>query len=391
MEKILLLGGSPQQIPAIDYAKKQDYYTILCDFLSDNPGQYHADKFYCVSTTDKEAVLEVAEKEKVDGVIAYASDPAAPTASYVSETLGLPGNKYSIVKIMSEKDLFRNFLLKNGFNTPQFKFYSNLNSLLSDFDTFDRPMILKPVDSSGSKGVARIQNFSTIPALFTEAMNYSRCKRIIVEEYIDGPQLHGDAFVSNGKVVFSYLGDHYFNGMFNSSTMYPSQFPKSVIREMEKELQRFIGLVGFQIGSINVEFRISNREKKFYIIEVGPRNGGHYTPNIIQYASGFNLIKASVDTALGKEFEPQEALKKGYYVNLVLYSMQSGIFQGVEFSENLKQHILETFINKKKGDEILSRSGSNTAVGVLLLNFRTMEEMHYYVDNSNKFYDILLN
>ena len=158
MKKILLLGGSQQQIPAIDYAKKQEYYTILCDFLPDNPGQYHADKFYCISTTDKEAVLEVAEKEKVDGVIAYASDPAAPTAAYVSEKLGLPGNKYSIVKIMSEKDLFRNFLLKNGFNTPKFKIYSDLNSLLSDFDNFDRPMIIKPVDSSGSKGIARIQN-----------------------------------------------------------------------------------------------------------------------------------------------------------------------------------------------------------------------------------------
>ena len=252
-------------------------------------------------------------------------------------------------------------------------------------------MILKPVDSSGSKGVARIQSFKTIPTLFSEAMNYSRCKRIIVEEYIDGPQLHGDAFVSNGKVVFSYLGDHYFNGALNSSTMYPSQFPKGVIWEMENELQRFIGLVGFQIGGINVEFRISNREKKPYIIEVGPRNGGHYTPNIIQYASGFNLIKASVDSTLGIEFEPQETLKKGFYVNLVLYSMQSGIFQGVEFSDNLMQHILETFIYKKKGDEILSRSGSNTAVGVLLLNFRTMEEMHYYVDNSNKFYNILLD
>ena len=81
MKKILLLGGSAQQIVAIKTAKKLGYYTILCDFLPDNPGQYEADKFYLVSTTDKDTVLEVAKKENIDGILAYASDPAAPTAA----------------------------------------------------------------------------------------------------------------------------------------------------------------------------------------------------------------------------------------------------------------------------------------------------------------------
>ncbi len=85
LKKILLLGGSTQQIPAIEYANKMGYYTLLCDYLPDNPGKKYADKFYCVSTTDKDAVLKVAEKEKIDGIVAYASDPAAPTAAYVAE------------------------------------------------------------------------------------------------------------------------------------------------------------------------------------------------------------------------------------------------------------------------------------------------------------------
>ena len=90
MKKILLLGGSAQQVVAIETAKKLGYYTILCDFLDDNPGQFVADKFYLVSTTNKEAVLNVAEREKIDGILAYASDPAAPTAAYVAEKMGLP-------------------------------------------------------------------------------------------------------------------------------------------------------------------------------------------------------------------------------------------------------------------------------------------------------------
>ena len=84
-KKLLLLGGSAQQVVAIKTAKRLGCETILCDFLPDNPGQYAADKFYLVSTTDKEAVLDVARKEQVDGVLAYAADPAAPTAAYVAE------------------------------------------------------------------------------------------------------------------------------------------------------------------------------------------------------------------------------------------------------------------------------------------------------------------
>ena len=115
MKKILLLGGSAQQIIAIKTAKRLGYYTVLCDFLEDNPGQYEADKFYLVSTTDKEAVLDVAQKEHVDGVLAYASDPAAPTAAYVGEKLNLPTNPYKSVEILCNKDKFREFLTTNGF------------------------------------------------------------------------------------------------------------------------------------------------------------------------------------------------------------------------------------------------------------------------------------
>ncbi len=85
MKKLLLLGGSAQQVIAIETAKKMGYYTILCDYLTDNPGQYVADKFYLASTTDTDKILEISKKEDIDGIMAYASDPAAPTAAYVAE------------------------------------------------------------------------------------------------------------------------------------------------------------------------------------------------------------------------------------------------------------------------------------------------------------------
>ena len=118
MRTILLLGGSRQQVVAIEKAKALGYRTVLCDYLPDNPGQYVADAFYLVSTTDREAVLDVAKHEQVEGVLAYASDPAAPTAAFVAEALGLPTNPLRSVEILSQKHLFRKHLREAGLPCP---------------------------------------------------------------------------------------------------------------------------------------------------------------------------------------------------------------------------------------------------------------------------------
>ena len=114
-KKILFLGAAPSQIPPIKYAKSQGYYVITCDYLPENPGHELADEYHNVSTTDKDAVLELAKKLEIDGIVAYASDPAAPTAAYVAEKMGLPGNPYDSVLILARKDLFRAFLKDNGY------------------------------------------------------------------------------------------------------------------------------------------------------------------------------------------------------------------------------------------------------------------------------------
>ena len=104
MKKVLMLGGSLYQTFAIKEAVRLGYYVITCDYLPNNPGHKFAHESYNVSTTDKEAVLDLARKLHVDGVVAYASDPAAPTAAYVCEELGLPTSPYKSVEILSKKD-----------------------------------------------------------------------------------------------------------------------------------------------------------------------------------------------------------------------------------------------------------------------------------------------
>ena len=139
MKKILLLGGSYFQVPSVKKTKELGYYTITCDYLPDNPGHKFADEYYNVSTTDKEAVLKLAQELKIDGIVCYASDPAAITAAYVAEKMGLAGQPYKSVEILANKDLFRKFLAENGFNTPRAQGYTKVADVKKDWDLFKIP------------------------------------------------------------------------------------------------------------------------------------------------------------------------------------------------------------------------------------------------------------
>ena len=180
------------------------YYVITCDYLPTNPGHKYADEYYNVSTIDKEAVLKLAMELKVDGVVAYASDPAAPTAAYVCEKLGLPTSPYQSVEILSNKDKFRDFLQKNGFNCPKAMGFTTYEEALAHIDGFQMPVMVKPVDSSGSKGINKMTDKSQLKDFVEDALKYSRGKRFLIEEFIvkKGHQISGDAFQLMGNWCF---------------------------------------------------------------------------------------------------------------------------------------------------------------------------------------------
>lgn len=254
MKKLLVLGAMTMHIPLIKRARELGIYVITCDYIPQNEGHKYADEAYYDSTTDFDAVLKLAKKCEVDGVMTYNSDPAALTAAYVSEKLSLKGSGYCAVEIMSEKDKFRSFLKENGFNTPYFKQYTCIDDFKKETERFKFPVMIKPVDSSGSKGIVKIESTEGIDKYFANAMQYSRCKRVIIEEYIDryGAQLHGDGYVRDGKLEFIYLGDHCFNTQENDlvpmATTFPSQHTAHDIQRVEDEVRRFVDLVEFKQG-----------------------------------------------------------------------------------------------------------------------------------------------
>ena len=226
MKKILILGAMEMHLPLIKRAQEFGHYVITCDYIPEAPGHKIADECYFESTTDLDAVLRLARKLQIDSIMTYNSDPAAPTAAFVAEKLQLPGNSYQAVKTMSEKDLFRSFLHKNGLNCPKFISFDKC-SRSPEIPQDYYPVIVKPVDSSGSKGCTVVYKHEDLFCALEAALEKSRCGRCIVEEYIepDGKQLHGDGFIKNGKVEFLYLGDHYFDKKINNLVPYSTAYP----------------------------------------------------------------------------------------------------------------------------------------------------------------------
>ena len=400
MKKILLLGGSAQQIVAIETAKKLGYDTVLCDYLTDNPGQHHADKFYLVSTTDKEVVLEVAKQENIDGILAYASDPAAPTAAYVAEKLGLPGSPYRSVEMLSNKDLFRAFLAENGFCTPKADAYSTVEDALSALQggAFRFPVIVKPVDSSGSKGVGRIDALSEAEERLAYAMQFSRGQRIIVEEFVEkyGYQVAGDGLSIDGKLVFRCFGNDHFdpsgvNPYVPVSASFPYCLPEWVHQKIHDEIQRLLTLLHMGSSTYNFDIRV-DKDMNVYLMEIAPRDGGNYIPQVIQHLTGVDLVEYSVRMAMGEPVQPpKEAEVKGFASYFAVHSSNSGVLDRIAISDEVRsKHIVEEFGLKQPGEEVRAFTGANTALGCLLMQFDSMDQMLNMMDHPGSWIHVVL-
>lgn len=396
-KKVLFLGGAYPQIPSIQYAIDKGYYVITCDYLPNNPGHKLADEYHNVSTTDKEAVLNLASQLKIDGIVAYASDPAAPTASYVAEKLGLPGNPYSSIKILTEKDLYRNFLHENGFNAPKAKGFSKYDKLIKELESFNFPIMMKPVDSSGSKGASVQHNKDNLEEAFNYALSYSRAKRIIVEEYVHrkGPQMHGDCFVLNGKLKFACIGDHLFDEQVNPfvpvSTTFPTMFPDYIVEKAMDELNRAFKLLNLKACACNIEIMVDQSDN-IYLMEIGPRNGGNFVPQVIKYVSGTNLVELTVDASLGlnhKGYIPllNNEIPCAYYV---IHSRSHGIFENISIDPEIEKLILEKHIYVKKGDKVKPYHGSNCSMGVIIFKADNPKQLRNLVENMEQYIHLQL-
>ena len=391
MKKILFLGASELQTAPLWYAKKKGYRIITCDNQPKNPGHLIAHESYNISTTDKEEVLNLGRKLKIDGIVAYGSDPAAPTASYVAEKMNLIGNPYNAVLTLTRKDFFRKFLKKNGFNVPLSKSFSDRYKAKNWLKKLKLPVFIKPVDSSGSKGITQIKSYHQFESAFNHALAFSRKKKVIVEEkiYRKGYQVAGDGFVINGNLVFHCWANEHFNKNINGIVPIGESFPsiqnKSLLLRAVSETQRLINLVGYKVGAINFDF-IFNRNEELFFLELGPRNGGCLIPEVIKYATGVDLVSLTVESALfDQNFKQLNNHTEGFWSSFMIHSAHDGIFKELNISKKIKNKIVEKRLFINIGNPVKKFLGSNEIIGAMIIRFNNLEEMVKIMDDIDRY------
>ncbi len=380
-KSILMLGGSRQQVVAIEKAKELGFRTVLCDYLPDNPGQYVADVFYQESTTDRERMLEIARAEGVSGVLAYSSDPASPTAGYVAEELGLPTNPLAAIETMSEKHLFRAFLKEAGLPCPQafgFGRDASPEEVAARAEGFRYPLVVKPTDSSGSKGVTVLEDLTGLEAAIAHAAEFSRNGVLICEEYIRKTFPHvigGDIFVVDGEVRFwglmSCLRDEGLGGLVPVGKKTPSGLSTRQNAAVKDVLQRLVTALGVRFGELNVEVIVGEGDVP-YVLELGSRAGGNMIPVQLTDASGVDLVAANVLCAMGEDPDDiawDSAECDGAYATYVLHSGVDGAYEGIELSDAVRNACYREVIYQDPGARVERFDGANKALGILFLKF----------------------
>ena len=390
-KKILFLGASHAQIPPIKYAKKMGYHTISCDQNKKSPGFSYCDQSYVISTTNKKRILKLSKKLKINGIVPYISDAASPTASYVSKKLNLIGLPIKAVNTLVNKKLFREFLKRNSFNYPEFKTFGDIKKINKFIDKIGYPFFIKPIDSSGSKGVTKVKKKSLIKKAVLEALNYSPKKRFIIEKIIvrKSYQIAGDGFVMNKKLVFRCWGDEHFNeklnGLITIGPSFPSVHQEEKFRKVHKETQRIIDLLGITNGVLNFDF-IFDKNDNLFFLEIAPRNGGGLLAELIQKSTNVDLIKYTVDIALGIKLKKLSMKKcKGYWSSFMVHSLNNGIYKNLYISNKIKSRLIKSEMFVKNGDRIKKYSNSQHVLGNLILKFKNQKEMLSLYRNPEKY------
>lgn len=393
MKKILLLGGSRYILPVIDAIHELGYYAITCDYLPDNIAHKYSDEYYNVSIIEKDKVLALAKKLKIDGIMSFACDPGVDVGAYVTEKMDLPyAGSYKSVSILQNKELFRKFLTDHNFNVPKAKGYGVIKNAIDEADQFSWPVIVKPVDSAGSKGVKRVDSVEHLKTAAEYAIKHSKTSRFIVEEYIEqkGYSSDSDCFSVDGELVFASFCNQYFdknaaNPYTPSAYSWPSDMSEEIQLELRSEIQRLIKLLDLKTSIYNIETR-QGVDGKAYIMEVSPRGGGNRLAEMLHYASGTDLVTNAVRAAVGDDIVGITTDPKydGYWAEIILHADNEGVYKDLWIDDNICPFVVEKDIWVQDGDIVRSFTGANEAIGTLVLRFDNETQLEEVMNNIPK-------
>lgn len=309
--RLLVVGGGILQIPMILTAQKMGVFVISVDYDINAPAKYVADSFELVSTQDLDGCLAIARKYRVDGVVTAGTD-VSKTVSYVAEKMSLIGVPMEVAIATTNKYEMRQKLSRAGIEVPNFIQIDSLDLAFDWLKDQPYPLVIKPVDSMGARGVKKIATFEELNNQFDRSMQFSRSKKVILEEYMSGPEVSVDTIVYEGKVHMITIADRIIEGdpyFIEKGHNLPNQLSQDQINDIEEMVRKAIHAMGITLGPSKFDMKITKNGAR--VGEMTSRlSGGFHSQYTENLSCGKNSMKAVIDIALGKELALEDVEAK---------------------------------------------------------------------------------
>ncbi|MCW5202343.1 ATP-grasp domain-containing protein [Desulfobulbus sp. US4] len=375
-KKILIAGGGYADIPLVRAAKKLGFHVITSGNRPEDLAHKESDEYCQADYSDPDAILSLAQKKRVDAICPCANDFSAISCSYVAEKLNLPGHdSYQTALLLHHKDLYRKFALLHDIPTPKAVSFSDLKEALGMINEFAYPLLVKPVDLTGGKGITKIENSGEIEAALKKAFSISKAKRIVVEEFVNGTRHGFSSFIRNGKVVFYFTdNEHYYlNPYMVSAASTPSSVSDKCIDDVIIQSEKITNILQLKDGILHIQFILNNGKPT--IIEICRRPPGDLYIEFVRHATNIDyplwIVKAFSDLDCSKI---EQKKTNGCILRHCIMASKNGLLNNIKFSEEILGNIIDKITFWNKGDLI-----DNYLIqkfGIVFLRFENHHEMN---------------
>jgi biotin carboxylase len=387
VKKILIVGGGVNQMPLILASKQQGYFVVVVDYAGEKcPAYAIADKFYNVSTQDEEGIFEVAKKEEIDGIISN-SEPSMLIVNSIAEKLDLNGNPVEGVKDLMSKNRFRELQRRADVYTPSLFETTTAEEAVSVSERINFPIIIKPCESSASRGCKVIESFDSkdIEKAFFVCQQLSRDKKVVVEEYVEMPSLRtieGDIFVMGDTILWDGL---FYTTRASWAPMVPMTYTAPILMDEDKQdmikssVSRVLKTAGIRFGEFNME-GFFTKTGEFFIIEINARQGGNFLPNFIRRFTGIDYNRLLVTTSVNDDSYWNTIVsserKSRYYIMHSVYSQKEGSYKGLTIDSTISAYVTNVTELLSAGDKVEKCVDGTSIVASVDLEFDSLDELY---------------
>lgn len=393
MKNVIVLGGTNPHVQLLKKMKERGYYTILVDYYPNPPAKPYADEHIQASTMDKDAVFEIAKSKEVSLVITTNIDQANITACYVAEKLNLPHPySYETALNVTDKSRMKSIMWENGISTSMYVTCSSIEEI--DINGLNYPIVVKPADSNGSRGVHKCSDAEELRFYFKDAREASRNGKVVIEGFVDGTEVSFYYFIQNHSAHYITSNQRFrfragTAGVIQSAGgLYPVALPRIIYQKMQENADKIAK--SFKLDNTPIFIQAIATDNEVFVIEFAPRIGGGLSYRLIENENQFDIINATIDSFLGNK--PELKIVQPERFSAVMNVYAPGITMGrfLRTENAIEEDLAKEFYQyKMEGSEVSEDMSSGSRVGAFFIQGNEVQEIYDKIMRINNIIEVL--